>query len=577
MLFMDLEVYFQNPTSIQQRQYEALRAHFVEGVPFEEAAKRFSLSLTYLLKCRSEYQNTLKVGVEPFFILKSTGPKSRYKAEGVRELIVQLRQRNLSIVDIKVILELNHHRLSLDTIDTVLKEEGFSRLPRRTREKRQHSDVANAFRPPKTERLDELEHEYSTGASGGILCFLPLLERLGIIKIIQAVGFPETSEIPALSYILSFLALKLQGNKRISHDENWSLDSALGFFAGLNVLPKSASLSSYSYRISRDVVQRFLVGLSRVFGSLDNQEFNLDFKTIPHWGDESVLEKNYVTMRGKSMKSVLALIVQSIEGECLAYTDAGITHARKGGAVMEFVDFWKESHGVCPKMLIFDSQFTVYENLSRLNKDRIKFLTLRPRRQKMIDRAAKLRPSDWQKIEVDSGKRDPRQVNVYEEEIALQGYQGTVRQLIIIDHSKKPVFMITNDFGSTTKQLIRKYGRRWLVEQEIAEQISFFHLNQPSSSIVVKVDFDLTMTLLAHNLYRKLGQAIPGYEHCTAETLHRAFLSGRATVKTEGDQVKVTLCKRAPLPLLFEAPFVRESTTLESRGLVISFEIGTTS
>jgi hypothetical protein len=53
--------------------------------------------------------------------------------------------------------------------------------------------------------------------------------------------------------------------------------------------------------------------------------------------------------------------------------------------------------------------------------------------------------------------------------------------------------------------LIRKYAKRWLIEKEILEQINFFHLNNVSSSMVIIADFDLTMSILTHNLFRLLA------------------------------------------------------------------------
>jgi len=51
------------------------------------------------------------------------------------------------------------------------------------------------------------------------------------------------------------------------------------------------------------------------------------------------------------------------------------------------------------------------------------------------------------------------------------------------------------------------------VEKTISEQIEFFHLNRLSSSMVIKVHFDLTMLILAYNLYRLLAPELPGYAH----------------------------------------------------------------
>ena len=78
--------------------------------------------------------------------------------------------------------------------------------------------------------------------NAGPLVFLPLIEELGIIDIIKGCAFPATQDISDVQYILSFLALKLMGGARWSHDTLWNLDRALGFFAGLNVLAKINSI-----------------------------------------------------------------------------------------------------------------------------------------------------------------------------------------------------------------------------------------------------------------------------------------------------------------------------------------------
>lgn len=574
---MNIKKYFKKPQSIAQRHYEALKLHYLENLQLSDAAERFDLSVSYLAKEKTRVAELIKIGVDPFFIEKKTGPKIRYKADLLKDEIISLRKLNHSIIDIKSILESRGDKISHDAINNLLKEEGFARLPRRTYAEKTHLTMPNKIHPSKTTQLTLKNEEFSTGRSGGILTFLPLMERLGIINAIQNANFPKTKDISSESYVLSFLALKLLGNKRLSHDESWGMDRVLGLFAGLNVLPKSASLSSYSYRVSRECNRTFLSELSRIFNNNDACEFNLDFKTIPHWGDESVLEKNYATDRGKSVKSVLALIVQNITKRNIAYTNAEITHDTSKDSILEFVDFWKENHGTPPKMLIFDSQFTIYENLKKLDNDNIKFLTLRRRREEMLVRANAIPRENWQLVEVEAGKRKSRKVQVFEETIKLPKYKGEIRQIIIIDHSKEPVFMLTNDFTTSAAVLVRKYGQRWLVEQEIAEQIAFFHLNQLSSSIVVKVDFDLTMTVLAHNLYRCLAEKIDRHDNCTVQTLHRRFIEAKAIVKTTKNEIQVTLSKRSHSPLLFELPWVAEKSNISWMGCKIGFQIGTTS
>ncbi|MCP4379194.1 MAG: transposase, partial [bacterium] len=168
-----------------------------------------------------------------------------------------------------------------------------------------------------------------------------------------------------------------------------------------------------------------------------------------------------------------------------------------------------------PKLLIFDSKFTTYQQLNQINlsAENIKFLTLRRRGKKLIERAQALPNDQWQRINLSRTKGKYQRIRVHDGRCRLRHYEGDVRQVILTDHSrKKPTFLITNDFDMQVRDIVHKYARRWLVEQEIAEQIMFFQLNHPASSIVVKVDFDLTLSLLAHNLYRILAQHLPGFE-----------------------------------------------------------------
>jgi len=141
-----------------------------------------------------------------------------------------------------------------------------------------------------------------------------------------------------------------------------------------------------------------------------------------------------------------------------------------------------------------------------------------------VKRAKQIPKSLWKRIKIEGKNRKHKTVKVYKETCTIKKYQGNLRQIIITEHGhQQPTFMITNDFEAPLPILLKKYSRRWLVEQEIAEQIAFFHLNQQSSDIVIKVDFDLTMSLLTHNLYRVLTKELPGFEQCTVSTIYRKW------------------------------------------------------
>lgn len=577
---MNVNDYFSNPNTPAQRRYEALKAFYHDGLSAADAANKFGFSQGYFKKLRFEFAQNLRNNIDPFFPIQKTGPKKRSTNNEIIEQIITLRKQNYSILDIKVALDAQEKKISLNTIDQILKSEGFAPLPKRTRKERQSISMPSVFEAPRSVALEITTEEFTTEIGAGPLIFLPLLENLGIIEAIKKSNFPSTSEISDVQSVLSFLALKLMGSIRWSYDTKWNMDRSLGLFAGLNVLPKASTMSTYSYRVTRSQNHNFLVHLSRIFqdNTLEMGEFNLDFKAIPHWGDASVLEKNWAGARSKAIKSILSLIVQDPTTGNLSYTNADIKHRNQNDAIFEFIDFWKKGRSVSPKMLIFDSKFTTYKNLNKLNKEQIKFLTLRRRSKNLIKKIEDLPPDKWFEVNVERSKRKYQKIRVYDEKCELKQYDGKVRQVILTNHGRlKPTFLITNDFDIDVRDIVKKYARRWLVEQEIAEQIAFFNLNNPSSSIVVKVDFDLTISLLAHNLFRILASHLKGFENCTVDTIKRKFLETGAMIKINKNDITVFLKKKTHLPILFEVPWIIQKSKLSWLDANINYKQGTVS
>jgi len=569
---MEPKTFFLKPLNPLQKQYEALKAFYVNGLSSARVCKQFGLSQAYFKKLRFLFVKKLKQGINSFFPTIKTGPKQRRTPKTTIEEIVLLRKRNYAITDIQVHLNAKQIKLSLNAIDEILKSEGFAPLPKRTRIERLSTMLPEKFKAPRSISLTTMNDEFTTEISAGPLLFLPLMQKLGIVNAIEKSGFPGTKDLSGTQMVLSFLALKLLGTKRWSHDCRWNMDRALGLFANLNVLPKSTTLSTYGYRISRKSNRELLLQLASIFED-NSLEFNLDFKTIPYWGDAGVLEKNWSGSHRKAMKSILALIAENPDSGTLTYTNAEIKHREQNYAVLEFVDFWKQK-GTCPKLLIFDSRFTTYHNLHKLNQDGIKFLTLRRRGKELIKSTSSI--NSWQKITIERSKGRYQTINVLDRKCSLRHYDGEVREIIITGHGReKPAFLITNDFDLEVKELIKKYARRWLVEQEIAEQILFFQLNHPSSSIVIKVDFDLTLSLLAHNLYKKLAKELIGFEHCTVDTINRKFLENGAKIIIKDKMVSIFLKKKTHLPLLLETSLLKEEILLSWMGLSIRFVAGT--
>jgi len=70
--------------------------------------------------------------------------------------------------------------------------------------------------------------------------------------------------------------------------------------------------------------------------------------------------------------------------------------------------------------------------------------------------------------------------------------------------------------------------------------------------MVIKVDFDLTMSILAHNIYRIFSLDLDGYTHCEDKTIFEKFISNAAETEITETTIEVRLKRKRNLPLLLE-------------------------
>ena len=225
-----------------------------------------------------------------FFQHKTAGRKPKENKSKTDELIIELRKKYLSVPDIKAILDTLGVEISETYVYKVVQTNGFARLPRRSSEARVETVGRAKLEAPESLQLDFSAESFTAQSSLGLLCLIPYIERYSIDKLLERSDYPQTKAISRLSSLMSFIALKLANVKRYSRDDMWCMDRGLGLFAGLNVLPKAAWMSSYSHRVTRRMNLGLLRQLHKVWldhGHLSDTA-NLDFTTIPYWGDESV-------------------------------------------------------------------------------------------------------------------------------------------------------------------------------------------------------------------------------------------------------------------------------------------------
>jgi hypothetical protein len=278
------------------------------------------------------------------------------------------------------------------------------------------------------------------------------------------------------------------------------------------------------------------------------------------------LEKHWAGVRNKKMKGALTLLAQDSETKLILYTDADIKGSESDDQVLEFLSFWKGMRRGVKPTLVFDSKFTSYAKLSKLNADHdVKFITLRRRGKNLIKQVDKL--DGWCRIHIPHDKRKYPNPQVHESTIELRDYDGEVRQVIVRGNGhEKPAFLITNDFDMPLELLVGNYARRWRVENGIAEAVKFFHLNALSSPIVTKVHFDIALTMMADTLYTMLARKLRGFENCDAPKLFRHFVRGKGIIEIEGHTVSVIYPRRAHNPILRRVPWHNLPLRLAGQG-----------
>jgi hypothetical protein len=553
---MDYTRFFLEPRNSTHRQYEALRAFFVDRQPSNEVARRFGYTPgSFRVLCHDFRQHPERV----FFAPPERGPRPAPAPSARHELIVQLRKQNLSIYDIQAALQQRGQRLSAVAISQILKQEGFARLPRRGDEERPGQPRVERAPAADAQLLDLSPRDFRT-SFGGLFLFLPHLARIPLDRMLSQAGFPGTEQVPAPAAWRSLLALKLFGQARHSHVMSSVLDPGLALWAGLNVIPKRSFLTEYSCRIDPAsyprLIRSWLDEVSRL-GLERGESFDLDFHTIPFHGEDALLQKHYVSKRSRRQKGVLAFLAQDALTRVFCYAQAGVRKEQQNDEVLRFVEFWKERAGHLPQELIFDSRLTTYPNLSQLNTLGIDFMTLRRRSQKLLREIHAAPASAWRRVQLEGVGRAYRSPRVLDQQIHLPGYQGLIRQLTIdeLGH-EEPTLLLTNQLRRSPAKLITRYAQRMIIENNIANGIEFFHIDALSSAVPLKVHCDLQLTLMASSLYHLLAARI-GNGYATAKSAHlfRDFLNGSAHIAITETEILVRFQKRAHNPLLMAAGF----------------------
>jgi transposase len=546
---------FTRPTVAGHRRYEALRAYYVEELSAAEIAERFGYTKASVQTLISQYR---QADVGELFQASRPGPKRQPKKDAARERALELRRSRHGIEEIVSELARAGTPLSRTAVWEILREEGLSRMPKPRQDKPEPAPERLAAEKVRVLAQEDWPTEGTIQTQhAGLFLLVPELVALDLAGLVDAAGWPSTSQLAAIHSVLSLLALKLSGRRRRSHVRSVVHDPALGAFAGLNVLPKTWHLTTYSYRTSRSQQIAFFEALQprlREAGLIGEAGLNLDFHAIMSYGEDTVLEKHYVPRRSQRTRSVLTFIAQDGQEHTILYANAELTSRQQSGEVIDFCRFYEKTHGELPKLLVFDQKLTTQQHLIELDELGVGFITLRQRHPKLTEALEALPANAWTKTRLDrSGKH--KTASYHEDPVTIK--DRVFRQLAVQGLGREhPTLILTNQQQLTPKQLIERYGQRWGIENQLAEQIRAFHLDSLCSQVPLAVDFDVALTVLADIIYRRFARGLhTAYRNQTPDTIRDYLIDGIGELRFTPGHVQVALRRRTHTPALLEAGY----------------------
>jgi DDE family transposase len=495
-------------------------------------------------------------GAREFFVAGKPGPKSAPGKDAARPRILELRAAGHSIDEIAAVLAAAGTPLNRTGIAEVIAAEGLPRLWRRPDAER--GGPAREIQA-RAEALDfgSLPERAETRLAG-LLLVIPDLIALGVPEMAAAAGYPSTPKIPALSYVLSLLALKLTSTRRVSHVYDIAADPGAALLAALTALPKATALTTYSYRLQHSRQAAFLAALDKAAlaaGLATGEALNLDFHAVMHWGEDPVLEKHYVPRRSQRTRSVLTFFAEDAGTHTLLYANADLSKATQNREVIAFADHWHQVTGHDPALLIFDSKLTTQAVLTELDDRGIGFITLRPRHPAITKALTALPATAWTPMTLGRAKKTTRRIRVHDNPAAtLSAYPRPIRQLAVtgLGHDQ-PTLLITNRPALSARQVIQSYARRMNIEQRLAEAIQAFGLDALAGAVPLNIDLDVVLSVLAHTLCTALRKRLPGYHTATPDTLQRRFLNTGGIIENRGPEIVIRLNRRTYSPVLRQA------------------------
>jgi len=185
--------FFTDPVQPLHRQYLALRSFYLDEKSAEVVAAQYGYTVhaVYALakNFKSKLEKSEQNGADLFFQELKMGRSKQERDSKLVETIVNFRKKQLSIPDIKILLDAKGYDVSEGFIYKVCDENGFVRLPKRSSEYRQelmeNSGYVDVVQAPVSIMHPFTAQEQFSSKGVGVLCFLPFIKAYKIDKAIE--------------------------------------------------------------------------------------------------------------------------------------------------------------------------------------------------------------------------------------------------------------------------------------------------------------------------------------------------------------------------------------------------------
>ena len=339
----DIRRFFAEPSHPRQRQYEALRAYFVEERPSHEVARAFGYTPgSFRVLCHQFRRDP-----DPqFFALPLTALAPSRKKSGARLWSVALRKQNHSVYEISQALKEHGTPLSPTAVREVLREEGFAPLPRRGDEERPDRLGPIAEAGGRRARVRATARHAVHHALRGTV---PVPARSGAPAARAdrlARQAARLQDDPRGHALRCALALKLWSIERKSHVMAFVTDPGLALFCGLNVVPEEElPLRVLLARRARATVA-LLAAWHRAFAEEQLFERARSTWTSTPCPTTARIPRSSATTCPRAaarQTSVLVFLAQDAERRAFCYSNADLRKGEEAEEIFRFIEFWKKT------------------------------------------------------------------------------------------------------------------------------------------------------------------------------------------------------------------------------------------